>query len=175
METYCIFCKNGSEQKIINQINKNYTGLTALAPVRIVNEKTGNKWTQKEKHLLPGYIFIYSEISNDIKFLLKSNDIYKVLQYENGVRTLQGQDMEYAMWIYNNHGRIIPSHVFEDGDKIRVVDGPLAEFNGQIIRIEKRKRRALVEFDFDGHKRSVSLSVEFITKDSLNSENMEQK
>ncbi len=164
MEAFCIFCKNGSEQKIIKIINENSRNVTALAPTRIVQEKRGNTWTKSEKPLIPGYIFMYTEDPQDLISSPKVKDMYKILEYDPGTRNLTGPDYDYAMWIYNNHGKIIPSQVFEDGDEIKVLDGPMANFGGRIIRIDKRKKRALVEFDFDGKKRQVSLAVDFMVK-----------
>lgn len=164
MNTYCIFCRNGSEQKIVKFINEHNNQVKAIAPTRIISEKTGKKWSNITKPLIPGYVFLYCEEETDLFKSPKLKDIYKVLEYDSGIRNLAGADLDYAMWIYNNHGQIAPSLVFEDGDKVVVTSGALADFKGRIVKIEKRKRRALVEFEFEGVKRQVSLSVEYMAK-----------
>jgi len=128
-----------------------------------VQEKRNNKWEQRSLALLPGYVFLFTEADRNGKNIrVNVTDMYKFLQYEGGVKELVHEDFTYAMWIYNNHGTIAPSGVLCDGEKIRVIDGPLLDCQGTIVRIDKHKRRALVEFDFDGQKRSVSLGIECV-------------
>jgi len=109
-------------------------------------------------------VFLYSENDLDINSLLKSINIYKILQYDSSSRQLLGEDLEYADWIYRNNGAIRPSRVLEISDEIKVVDGPLLNCTGKIIRLDKHKRRAIVEFKFDGIKRQISLTVECISQ-----------
>lgn len=78
--------------------------------------------------------------------------MYKVLDYKEGIRTITGADYEYTIWTIRHSGKITPSKVFEDGDNIRVIEGPLGNCTGKIVRLDKRKRRAIAEFEFDGKK-----------------------
>lgn len=100
--------------------------------------------------------------SND-RIQVRANDMYKILQYDAGIKELSGDDKQYALWIYNNSGYIKSSKLFECGDGIKVIEGPLHSCMGRIIRLDKHKRRAIVEFDFDGCKRTVSLSADCIS------------
>jgi transcriptional antiterminator NusG len=89
-------------------------------------------------------------------------DVYKVLGYGTDSRELLDNDYQYAMWIYRHCGNIETSKVILEGSTVRVVDGPLVDGIGTIIRIDRHKRRAWVEFDFYGKKHTVSLSIEDI-------------
>jgi transcription antitermination factor NusG len=53
-----------------------------------------------------------------------------------------------------------PSKVLIDGDTILAVDGPLKDFKGKIVKVDKHKKRVWVEFEFDHMKQTVSLSIE---------------
>ena len=111
--------------------------------------------------LLPGYVFLFSpEDTAESQLHERVTDMYKFLEYEDGIRDLCNEDYDYAMWIYNNHGSIAPSRILADGTVIRVIDGPLLDCHGKIVRLDKHKRRVLVEFDFDGSKRVISLSAD---------------
>ncbi len=163
MYSYCLFCKSGLEQSVAKTINANYKGLLAIAPLRVVQEKKKNKWERRSLALLPGYVFLFAETEDaDSPIRVRVNHMYKMLQYEGGIRELVHEDLDYAMWIHRNHGNIAPSKVLYDGQTIQVIDGPLLDCQGRIVRLDKRKRRALVEFDFDGQKRIVSLSAECV-------------
>ena len=92
----------------------------------------------------------------------KTHHLYTILNYERGVWTLIGSDAEYADWIYRHHGQISTSRVLSTGDAIQVIAGPLLDSQGTIIKLDKHKRRAWVEFTFDGQKRIVSMGAEWV-------------
>lgn len=158
-----MFCKTGSEQYIADNINNLDKSIQAYAPTRIVQEKRKGKWEENEKLLIPSYVFIYTKETIDFNILKKVQGIYKVLEYEEGVKELIGSDLEYALWIYKHKGKIGISKTLLEGSKVKVVDGPLTDGIGTIIKLDRHKRRVWVEFDFDGIKRKVSLSVIDIT------------
>lgn len=163
LNAYCIFCKTGSENYVKQQINKIDDNIIAIVPVRVLWEKHNGKWETRERPMLPGYVFLYYEdkLPDDILRTLVRH--YKLLEYDTGKRELWGYDYEYAMWIYSHNGRIEESKALFEGDIIKVVDGPLAEGIGRIIKLDRHKRRAWVEFDFAGRIFRVSLSVVDIT------------
>ena len=160
---YCLFVRSGSEQSVSDSINRFDDHFNAMAPRRTLHEKTGSIWSSKTLALLPGYVFVYSSEPDGGPFIRRVDRMYKALRYNAEMRELVGDDREYAMWVYRNHGDITPSKILIEGDSVRVVDGPLLDCRGQIVRIDKHRRRASVEFDFDGSKRIVSLSAEVIT------------
>jgi len=166
---YCLFVRSGSEQKVAeaiseaNKLRETGSEVLAVAPRRMMQEKRSGSWEKRALALLPGYVFVYGKLDADGLRRLKADNVYKLLRYDNELRELLGDDREYALWILRNHGEIGVSRVIEEGDSIRVVDGPLADCVGKIVRLDKHKRRATVEFDFDGRKRTVSLSAEVVT------------
>ena len=163
LKSYCIFCRTGSEKTVEQQINLIDDNIKAIAPVRILSEKYNGKWEIRERVLIPGYVFIYFEdelLVDTLKTLIRN---YKLLEYGEDERELRGYDYEYAMWVYSHDGRIGESKALFEGDTVKVVDGPLVEGIGRIIRLDRHKRRAWVEFDFAGTIQKVSLSVVDIT------------
>jgi transcriptional antiterminator NusG len=97
-----------------------------------------------------------------IKQKAKANDLYKILEYEHGMAKLTGQDEEYAQWVYRHQGKIDPSKLLLDGDNVILIDGPMKDCTGKIVKLDRHKRRAWVEFEFDGQRRTVSLSAEWV-------------
>jgi len=163
MKTYCIFCKTGSEHRIAQQINKKDKRTKAIAPTRVLQQKRKGRWEQREQILIPGYIFLYTGDQLQPELITDIPALYKILEYESGLRELQGMDYEYSMWIYRHQGYITPSKVLTEGRNVKVVDGPLLDCTGTIVKLDKHKRRAWVEFEFNGQNRVVSLTAECIT------------
>jgi transcription termination/antitermination protein NusG len=159
LRSYCIFCRSGSERSIAAVINGQDNPFTAISPRRVVRENRKGKWVTRDMSLLPGYVFLYTEEERpNVK--VHAKDLYRILQYESGIRSLQDGDEQYALWVYRNHGKIGISRLIDSGDQVTVIDGPLKDCHGKILRIDKHKRRAIVEFEIFEKKRQVSLSVE---------------
>lgn len=167
MKCYCVFCKTGGEASVAQKINIVDEAVKAIAPMRIIQEKRKGKWEEKEKALLPGYVFVYSEEEFEAYLVRKLTDLYKVLSYDDDVRELVGKDYEYAMWVWRHQGNINPSKVLTQGGNVKVIEGPLIDTCGVIKKLDKHKRRAWVEFEFDGISRIVVLSAEVV--DSMDS------
>ena len=68
-------------------------------------------------------------------------------------------------WLLRHAGLIKPSRILQTGETIQVVDGPLLDFNGKIVKLDHHKRRAWVEFDFDGQNKVISIGVEWLMGD----------
>ena len=167
IHTYCLMCRTGTEKNVVREIARAAPLLEAIAPVRILREKRSSTWRSIEKPLLPGYVFVYSVTSEiPASVLRRIRNIYKILDYDQGLRRLREEDHAYAMWLYRYHGEIEPSKVLAEGQRVIAIEGPLSDVCGTIVRLDKRKRKAWVEFDFDGHKRRVSLSAEWIVADA---------
>ena len=134
----------------------------AIAPVRILQEKRKGKWEQREQILFPGYVFLYAKEEIEFKLIRKIPGLYKILDYESGFKELRGKDYEYSMWVYRHQGHIETSKVLTIGRTVKVIDGPLLDGFGTIVKLDKHKRRIWVEFEFDGQMRTVSLSAECV-------------
>jgi len=159
-------CRTGSEKEVKQKIERFTEGIEAIVPKRVIEEKKGGAWSRVERPLLPGYVFLYAKDMLPHNLKLKVQKIYKILNYARDMRQLQGEDQEYAHWLYRHEGCIQPSTVLEEGDRIRVIDGPLMDATGKITRLDKRHRRAWVTFVFDGHERTVSLSANCVEQES---------
>lgn len=162
MNAYCLMCRTGQELHVVKLVRRYAPELDALAPVRILPEKVAGLWRNREKALLPGYIFLYTDLDFHPNIRRMSRHFFKYLSYEIGSRQLHGNDLAYAEWLYRQHGEIQPSRILATGDRIRVLEGPLTDTFGTITRLDKHKRRVWVNFDFDGQPRTVCLGAQFI-------------
>lgn len=162
MYSYCIFCKTGSEKKVVELLATKELKYISIAPTRILQEKRKGVWRHKEKILFPGYVFLYSEDKIEPEQIKRTPGLYKILNYDAEFMELHGSDYEYSMWIYKHQGCIETSKVLTIGRTVKVVDGPLLDGFGKIVKLDKHKRRVWVEFQFAGQLRTVTLSAECV-------------
>ena len=159
MRTYCIFRPNGTEKTVMRLTRGIDRETEAISPVRILQEKRAGSWQPRSQPLLPGYLFVYAEKDIPVDEINAPSDVYKVLGYEAEGKGLIGPDYEYAMWIYRHNGEIGASEIILEGSTVRVVSGPLLDGIGTIRKLDRHKRRAVVEFNFYGKMQRISLSV----------------
>lgn len=162
MKSWCVFCKTGSEKDVAGFVTTLDNEIEAIAPVRVLQEKRKGEWQQREQILFPGYVFLYSEKEMRFELIKRVPGLYKVLDYDVGLKELQGMDYDFSMWIYRHQGHIETSKVLAEGRTVKVVDGPLMDGFGTIVKLDKHKRRVWVEFEFAGKTRTVSLSAECV-------------
>lgn len=134
-----------------------------LIPTENVVElgKGGSKKTTKRK-FFPGYMLVQMELGDDSWHLVKGTP--KITGFVGGstrppsvpeseVRRLTRQIDEGAL-------KPKPRVVFEEGENVRVVDGPFANFNGVVETVNHDKARVRVLVSIFG--RATPVELEFI-------------
>ena len=76
------------------------------------------------------------------------NNPYRVLKQQLELGKLFGDDYRYSEWVLKQDGLIGVSKAVKVNERVKIVDGPLAEFEGYIVKYSKRNRNCLVEVNF---------------------------
>lgn len=158
---YCAFCRTGKEEQTARLIER-VMPVAALTPKLLCCENHKGEWVDHTRVLLPGYLFLYADETLDFRRLYSIADVYKVLTYEDLSAALRGADSEFARWIRGEGGIIGKSNALREGDIISVVDGPLKRFEGTIKKVNKQRKRAMVEIDFHGIMNRIWMPFEWV-------------
>ncbi len=170
MKSYCLYCKTGAEEKLVYTIKKSMRDILneeieVFFPIRIMNQKKKGTWSKVKQPLIPGYVFLYldDEIPFPLFLIKQERNAYKILRNPDFSLALKGPDEEYAIWVYNHQGTIKPSKVkFEEGRLVKVIDGPLFDMKGEIVKVDRHRKRVHVAFEFGGKKQVINVSIEDI-------------
>jgi Transcription antiterminator len=164
MQAYCAFCKTSYEIKTAQEINRMFSdmGVVAYAPARILKERYRGEVKEVHKPLMEGYVFVYGQAKLEPSFTTVLPNVIKLLKYGFGEYELRGTDFEYANYIYQNNGVIGISDIICVGKEVKVVSGPLEEYKGTIVKLDKRKERVFLRISFAGVEREISLSVNIL-------------
>jgi transcriptional antiterminator NusG len=170
MKAYCLYCKTGSEEKLVFLLKKDMRDyfsmdLDVVFPTRIINQRKRGRWASVEQPLLPGYLFLYldDEVPFPLFIIKQERDAYKILRYSDGSMELKEADAQYAMWVYNHGGKLMPSTVvYREGQLVKVLDGPLKDLEGRILKLDRHHKRVIIGFMFAGAERKINLSVNVI-------------
>ena len=137
-----------------------------VVPTHDITEVKRGKRVQRKKKYFPGYVLIKSEMDNNIYHMIKGikkvsgflgskgtpvpvpdKEIEKILgQIKDGV-TQQQSGVEYSV-----------------GEKVQVIDGPFASFNGMVEDIDEEKLRLKVSVLIFGRPTPVELEYNQVEK-----------
>ena len=147
-DSYVFFTLSNKEVDLAEELNGKYEDLYALVLKRMMHRSDhGKKWDE-ESVLIKGYVFIYVPKGYDIRYIRSDNNPYRILKWQLELGKLFGDDYRYSEWVLQQNGLIGVSKAIKVNEMVKIVDGPLADFEGYIVKYSKRNRNCLVEVNF---------------------------
>lgn len=121
--------------------------------------------TKQLAHLLPGYLFFVSDHPQELQKLLKRiPEFAKTLGDDDGAIPLYQEEVEFLQK-YTDEERILKmSEGYLVGSELVVTDGPLKDYQGKVMKIDRHKRTAVLELEFLGRKTKVTVGLEVVRK-----------
>ena len=150
MFAYCFFCVTQKCKYAASLLEQRGIG-RAFSPQIMRRHRVQGKNIDGMVDLLPGYVFAYSEteISQGALFWGIDGLIRRIGSQENNY-ALTGSDYEFAMNLYRKNGVIGQITVFKVGDEVRLDDPLFSSCKGRITKIDYRKQRMRVDYQFSG-------------------------
>ena len=170
---YVIQVKTGKEQQAIEDILKNKpddASFDVFSPYRKSFRKYKGVMREVVERCFPGYIFVET---NDVQRLFKqlyfTPGFQKILGREGDTDNFVPLDKDESRMIdilYSaNNNRIteISNIEVREGEKIRVLDGPLAGLETQIKKVNLHKRKITIEYMMCGRLVTSDVGINIIT------------
>lgn len=170
---YVFHVITGREHKISNTINKKFNthiANTFIPKREKVCRKVGNIY-KKDTIMFPGYVFIESELYNE-DFYLQINhfvkclkDVITILRYGDTNEYAVREDERNKLMLFLNSKYCMElSTGFIEGDKIYIIDGPMAGRESIIRKINRHKMEAVIELNIMGGNLKVTIPIDIISK-----------
>ncbi|ACY16519.1 transcription termination/antitermination protein NusG [Haliangium ochraceum] len=151
---YVVHTHAGYEQRVRETLQQRAVALgfkdnigEILVPTLNVMEVVKGKRKTSTKKFFPGYIFVQMEFTDSVYHLIRNTP--KVTGFVGGNTPQPVPESEISV-IHNtmsdNHSKPRPKVMFEQGDNVRVTDGPFASFTATVeeVKPDKQKLRVLV-------------------------------
>jgi len=139
-----------------------------VVPTHDVTEVKRGKRIQRKKKYFPGYVLIKSEMDNDIYHMIKG--IKKVSGFlgSKGIPVpVSDKEIEKILGqIKDGVAQPKSSIEYTIGEKVQVIDGPFASFNGLVEDIDEEKSRLKVSVSIFGRPTPVDLEYNQVEKTS---------
>ena len=138
-----------------------------IVPTHDITEvKRGKEF--KEKKYFPGYVLIKAEMDNNVYHMIKN--IKKVSGFLGSKGTpvpVSDKEIEKILGQIKD-GVVQPKSGIEYtiGEKVQVIDGPFASFNGLVEEIDEEKNRLKVSVSIFGRPTPVELEYSQVEKAS---------
>ena len=137
-----------------------------IVPTHDVTEVKRGKRVQRKKKYFPGYVLIKSEMNNDLYHMIKN--IKKVSGFlgskgipvpvsDNEIERILGQ-------IKDGIAQPKSGIEYSVGEKVQVIDGPFASFNGLVEEIDEDKSKLKVSVLIFGRPTPVELEFNQVEK-----------
>ena len=137
-----------------------------IVPTLDVTEVKRGKRVQRKKKYFPGYILIKSEMDNNIYHMIKGIKRVSGFLGSKGMPVpVSDQEIEKILGqIKDGIPQAKSTIEYSIGEKVQVIDGPFASFNGMVEDIDEEKSRLKVSVSIFGRPTPVDLEFSQVEK-----------
>ena len=136
-----------------------------LVPTEDVIEVKNTKQTIKERSLYPGYCFANLDLDTTLWHRIQM--LPKVSRFIGEAKKpspLPETDIEIILEKINNREAPKPKINFEDGETVRIVDGPFANFNGIVEEYDMIHGKLRLNVSIFGRSTPIEISYSQVEK-----------
>ena len=166
---YVLFVMGGKEQQLCDFLNQEANWYAFYPKIELVRRKNSIDHTI-EKPLFPSYIFVESDDKHqDFQTKLRElrarkTGIIKELNYKDDVPALYKEEKEYLKGLLDEKNILKKSIGCIENDRVIIIDGPLKGYESRISKINRHKRRAVLEVEMLHKKIDVTVPLEIIKR-----------
>jgi transcriptional antiterminator NusG len=138
-----------------------------LVPTETVIEMRKGQKRQSERKFFPGYILVEMEMNDASWHLVKETP--KVLGFIGGTKerpaAITKREADVILQrVQDGENAPKPKILFDIGELVRVIDGPFADFNGEVEEINYEKSKIRVAVSIFGRSTPVELGFGQVEK-----------
>ena len=170
---YVLHAYSGYEKKVADSIVEQASKLgisdqieeVSVPTQNIVEVKRGVR-VNSERKIFPGYILIKMNLSEDTWHIIKNTPKLSGFLGTKGkpIPISNAEAKRISQQVIDGVEKSRPSIIYDVGEKVKVIDGPFASFNGEIQEIDEEKARLRVAVSIFGRSTPVDLEYTQVEK-----------
>ncbi|BCE03434.1 transcription termination/antitermination protein NusG [Marinicellulosiphila megalodicopiae] len=138
-----------------------------LVPTESVVEIRDGKKRKSERKFYPGYVLVEMDMMDESWHLVKSTP--RVLGFIGGTKDkpapiTQKEANIILQRVEDGENKVAQKTVYEPGEVVRVNDGPFADFNGTVEKVNYEKSKLQVSVSIFGRATPVELTFSQVEK-----------
>ena len=155
---YTLFVMSGIENHVVNYLQKRVQLLNnevpheVFCPTRQLVHLNQGVQTIVKRTLFPGYIFLRTENITCFKEIAQCCTGFLTILRDSDLlfETVRQDEIDAIRVLLNEQNEIEFSSGCVENDRVRIVSGPLRNYCGQILKINKRECKAKIQLNFSG-------------------------
>lgn len=152
---YVLHVRTGSELAIAEQLRSR--GFSAVVPTENRLIRKGGKWTQQVYIVFDGYVFLYMNYEWSKYYVIKGlHGIIGLLGGGKSPTPLSKSETEFILKLSELLAE--PSVLRFKDNSYEVVSGFLTDYKDNIIKIERRYKKATVKVTVAGEEKKIKVS-----------------
>ena len=165
---YVIQTLGGEEEQTANMIRKqvpSYYIEDCFIPRRERMKKFHGCWHKVDEILFRDYVFVISQQPEELYQSLRHiPKLTKLLGREDGCFvSLNEEEQRLVQRLGDNKHRTQVSKIkLEEGEIAQVIDGPLKDYVGNIVKVNLHKREVVVRVVFMGREMDLKMGIEMV-------------
>lgn len=173
MRWYIVHAYSNFEKKVAESLREQAAqrGLSdcfseILVPVEQVVEIRRGRKINSERKFYPGYVLLRCDLTDEVYHLIKNTPkVTGFLGADKRPMPISDAEAERIKGqVAEGVERPKPSVLFEIGDKVRVMDGPFASFEGSVEEVDEVRSRLKVAVSIFGRATPVELEFGQVEK-----------
>lgn len=165
---YVIQVRTGTEEEIQRQceniIDKSILEKSFI-PKYEQERKYQREWHTELRVLFPGYVFLVSDEKEKLFFELKRViGLTKLLGTGETIVPLTNEEVNFLLRLGGEEQTVEMSEGIIENDRVVVLSGPLKGNEGLIRKIDRHKRKALLEIEMFGRTVEMQVGLEVVGK-----------
>ncbi len=154
---YVLYVRGGKELQVIEELRRK--NITAYCPRQIKAERRRGNWQYVERIIFTGYVFIdVPELTAKLwHIIMKCTDAIRFVS----LCPLPNNEDGYIRKLCNDGNCISVSRGYVSGGTLHVTSGFLTNLDHEIVKFNRRGKRASADVTLYGEKHRIVLSVEF--------------
>lgn len=166
---YCMQTDTRYTEKLGNAVREYVllNGEEAFLPMTQFRKKIHGENKYVLRPSFPGYIFINSDSGTDLFERLRNawgNTIFKYTQLIRNneyIIPLSEHDEDLITGLSDNDHVIKVSKCTVENNRLKILEGPLIDHEGEIVSVDKHKRTAVIEEEFMGVTCRIRVGIDY--------------
>ncbi len=171
---YIIHTASGSEKRVKREILEEAAKQElseyiedVVVPTEVTLEIRKGKRVEVDKKILPGYILVKMELNDRAWHMIrKISKVSKFLGQDGKPKRISESEVQSIFTQMEEGSKVNTSKIrFENGESVKITDGPFESFTGVVMDIDEEKKRLKLSVLIFG--RSTPVELEFTQVEKL--------
>lgn len=174
MRWYVVHAYSGYEKRVATSLREqaDFKGMAdyfgeILVPTESVVEMRDGKKRKSERKFYPGYVLVEMDMNDESWHMVKSTP--RVLGFIGGTAekpaAISQREVDTILSrVKDGAEKLTQKTIYEPGEVVRVTDGPFADFNGSVEKVNYEKSRLQVSVSIFGRATPVELEFSQVEK-----------